>query len=67
MKRIMFDVPDMTTLFTITYIYNDEKTYELMAGLAVVTNADNPSVMKGEEPYIVRESDRRSDNKKGDI
>lgn len=60
MKRIMLDVPDMTTLITITYIYNDEKTYDLMAGVAVVTNVDNPSVMKGEESYIVRESDRRS-------
>ena len=62
MKRIMLDVPDMTTLITMTYIYNDEKTHGLMAGVAVVTYADNPSVMEGEEPYIVRESDRRSNN-----
>ena len=52
----------MTTLITMTYIYNDEKTHGLMAGVAVVTYADNPSVMEGEEPYIVRESDRRSNN-----
>ena len=60
MKRVMLDVPDMTTVITITYIYNDEKTYDLMAGTAIVTNVNNPSVMKGEESYIVRESDRRS-------
>ena len=61
MKRVMLDVPDMTTVITITYIYNDEKTYDLMAGTAVITNSDNPDVMKGEKPYIVRASDRRSD------
>lgn len=62
MKRVMLDVPDMTTVITITYIYNDEKTYDLMAGTAIVTNADNPAVMNGEESYIVRLSDRRSNN-----
>lgn len=61
MKRVMLDVPDMTTVIAITYIYNDEKTYDLLAGTAIVTNADNPAVMNGEEPYIVRPSDRRSD------
>lgn len=62
MKRVMLDVPDLTTVITITYIYNDEKTYDLMAGTAIVTNADNPSVMNGKESYIVRLSDRRSNN-----
>lgn len=61
MKRVMLDVPDMTTLITITYIYNDEKTYDLMAGTAVITNSDNPDVMQNEKPYIVRASDRRLD------
>ena len=61
MKRVMLDVPDMTNLITITYIYNDEKTSALMAGTAVITNFDNPDVMQGEKPYIVRASDRRSD------
>lgn len=57
----MLDVPDMTNLIAITYIYNDEKTFDLMAGTTVVTNVNNPSVMRGEESYIVRESDRKSD------
>lgn len=61
MKRVMFDVPDMTTVISITYIYNDEKTYDLMVGTVIVTKADHPSVMNGEESYIVRLSDRRSD------
>ena len=61
MKRVMLDVPDMTTVITITYIYNDEKTYDLMAGTAIITNSDNPAVMQGEKSYIVRASDRRSD------
>lgn len=62
MKRVTLEVPDMTTVITITYIYNDEKTYDLMAGTAIVTNADNPAVMNGKESYIVRPSDRRSNN-----
>lgn len=61
MKRVMLDVPDMTTLITITFIYNDEKTYDLMAGTTVITNSDNPDVMNGKKSYIVRASDRRSD------
>ena len=61
MKRVMLDVPDMTTVITITYIYNDEKTYGLMAGTAIITNYDDPDVMKGEKQYIVRDSDRRSE------
>lgn len=61
MKRVMFDVPDTTSVITITYIYSEDKSYRLMGGIAVVTNADNPSVMKGEDAYNVCESDRRSD------
>lgn len=64
MKRVMLDVPDMTSVISITYIYNDEETYDQMVGTAIVTNADHPSVMKGKEAYIVRASDRRADNDK---
>lgn len=65
MKRVMIEVPEMTTVISITYIYNDEETYDLMVGTSIITNADHPSVMKGKEPYIVRASDRRADNEKG--
>lgn len=61
MKRVLLDVPDMTTAI-ITCIYNDEKTYALMAAQDMITNSDNPDVMQGEKSYIVRASDRRSNN-----
>ena len=66
MKRVTFGVPDMTSVISITYIFNDEKTYDQMVGSTIVTILDHPSVMKGEEMYIVRPSDRESDNSKGD-
>lgn len=65
MKRVTFGVPDMTSVIAITYIFNDEKTYDQMVGSTIVTITDHPSVMKGEEMYIVRPADRETDNSKG--
>lgn len=46
------------------YDYNGDKYCEVAqyiesAPTAIVTNSDNPAVMKGEVSYIVLESDRR--------
>lgn len=65
MKRVTFGIPDLTSVIAITYIFNDEKTYDQMVGSTIVTNTDHPSVMKGEEMYIVRPADRETDNSKG--
>lgn len=62
MKRVMLDVPDMTSLISITYICRDEETFDQMVGTAVITSTDHPSVMSGKEAYIVRASDRRDDD-----
>lgn len=62
MKRVMLDVPDLTSLIAITYIYEDEVTWSQMAGVSIITRADNPDVMIGKEAYIVRASDRRDDD-----
>lgn len=65
MKRVTFGVPELTSVIAITYIFNDEKTYDQMVGATIVTITDNPSVLKGEEMYIVRPADRETDNSKG--
>lgn len=62
MKRVMLDVPDTTTVISITYIYNDETTFDHMVGTSIVTKADHPAVMSGKEAFIVRASDRRVDD-----
>ena len=62
MKRVMFDVPDTTTVISITYIYHDETTFDLMVGTSIVTKTDNPAVMSGKEAFIVRASDRSVDD-----
>ena len=66
MKRVTFGIPDMTSVIAITYIYNDEKTYDQMVGSTIVTIVDHPSVMKGEEMYIVRPADRETSNPSDD-
>ena len=61
MKRVMLDVPESTSLISITYIYEDEATWGHIAGTSIITSADNPAVFNGEEAYVIRPSDRRSD------
>lgn len=62
MKRVVLDVPDLTSLIAITYVYEDEVTWSQMVGVSIITRADNPDVMSGKEAYIVRASDRRTDD-----
>ena len=62
MKRIMLDVPDLTSLIAITYIYEDEVTWSQMAGVSVITRADDPAVFNGEKAYVILPSDQRVDN-----
>lgn len=61
MKRVMLDVPDMTSVIAITYIYEDEVTWSQMVGVSIITRADNPDVMNGKEVYIVHQPDRSVD------
>lgn len=62
MKRIMLDVPDLTSFIAITYIYEDEVTWSQMAGVSVITRADDPAVFNGEKAYVILPSDQRVDN-----
>ena len=62
MKRVMLDVPDLTSFIAITYVYEDEVTWNQMAGVSVITRTDNPDVMSGKEAYIVHQPDRRADD-----
>lgn len=62
MKRVMLDVPDLTSLISITYVYEDEATWSQMAGVSVITRADDPAVFNGEKAYVILPSDQRADN-----
>lgn len=62
MRRVMLDVPDLTNVISITYIYHDDETWDQMVGTSIITKAEYPDVMSGKEAYIVRASDRRADD-----
>lgn len=62
MKRVMLDVPDLTSVIAVTYVFEDEVTWNQMVGVSVITRADNPAVFSGDEAYVVHPSDRRADD-----